>query len=324
MANTYRHVSYEERCQIDALKKEGLSLSQIARRLGRSKSTVSREVARNSGGRGYRPKQAEGKAAERRQAASAAPRKLTDSIWEVIVSKLRLQWSPEQIAGWLRVQGIVTVRYQWIYRRIRADREAGGHLYLHLRGKGRKRKVAKAPGEAGRGQIPGRVDISEWPAEVEDKSRVGDWEVDTIIGAGHEGVIVTAVDRMSKFTVLQAVANKTKALVGEALVSLLQPVSECVLTITADNGKEFAGHREFGEALGAEVSFARPYHSWERGLNEHANGLVRQYFGKGESLPGLDPARVRRVADLLNGRPRKALGFRTPAEVFAEAAGAAA
>ena len=136
--------------------------------------------------------------------------------------------------------------------------------------------------------------------------------------------MVTAVDRMSKFTVLQAVATKTKALVGEALVSLLQPVSEFVLTITADNGKEFAGHREFGEALGAEVYFARPYHFWERGLNEHANGLVRQYFGKGESLPGLDPARVRRVADLLNGRPRKALGFRTPAEVFAEATGAAA
>ena len=134
MANSYRHLSYEERCQIDALKKEGLS--QIARRLGRSKSTISREVARNSGGRGYRPKQAEGKAAERRQAASAAPRKLTDSIWEVIVSKLRLQWSPEQIAGWLRVQGIVTVSYQWIYRRVRADREAGGHLYLQDPGPG--------------------------------------------------------------------------------------------------------------------------------------------------------------------------------------------
>ena len=320
MASSFQHVSYEERCKIDALKKEGLTLSEIAKRLGRDKSTISRELARNSGGRGYRPSQAQGKAAERRQAASAAPRKLTDTIWELIVSKLRLQWSPEQIAGWLKARDVVTISCQWIYRRIRADRDAGGHLYLYLRQSGRKRKRKAAPGEAGRGQIPGRVDISERPAEVEEKSRVGDWEVDTIIGAGHQGVIVSAVDRKSKYTVLQAVANKTKDLVGAALVSLLEPFCELVLTITADNGKEFAGHREFGAALGAAVYFARPYHSWERGLNEHTNGLVRQYFGKGESLLGIDPAKVQRVADLLNGRPRKALGFRTPAEVFAEAA----
>ena len=159
---------------------------------------------------------------------------------------------------------------------------------------------------------------------VEDKSRVGDWEVDTIIGAGHQGVIVSAVDRMSKYTLLQGVERKTKVLVGDAPVSQFEPVKDFVLTVTADNGKEFAGHREVAAALDADIYFARPYHSWERGLNEHTNGLVRQYFPKGASLLGIDPARIQEVADRLNNRPRKALGFRTPAEVFAAAASPAA
>ena len=181
----------------------------------------------------------------------------------------------------------------------------------------------EAQEEEGRGLIPGRVDIAERPAEVEEKSRVGNWEVDTIIGAGHRGVIVSTVDRMSEYTLLQAVENTTKVLVRDHLVAQLGPVTDLVLTITADNGKEFAGHREIAEALGADVYFARPYHSWERGLSEHTNGLVRQYFPKVESLLGIDPAEVRKVADRLNNRSRKALGLRTPAEVFAEANGPA-
>ena len=177
---------------------------------------------------------------------------------------------------------------------------------------------------AGRGHIPGRVDISERPAVVEEKSRAGDWEVDTIIGAGHEGALVSVVDRMSNYTLLQAVTRKTASLVGGAVIAMLQPVKSLALTVTADHGKEFAGHRDIAKALEADVYFARPYHSWERGLNEHTNGLVRQYFGKSERLREVDPAKVRRVTDLLNGRPRKVLGYRTPAAVFAEAALAAA
>ena len=159
---------------------------------------------------------------------------------------------------------------------------------------------------------------------VGDKSRVGDWKVDTIIGAGHQGVIVSAVDRMSKYALLQGAERKTKVLVGDALVCQFEPVKDLVLTVTADNGKEFAGHREVAAALDADVYFARPYHSWERGLNEHTSGLMRQYFPKGASLLGIDPARIQEVADLLNNRPRKALGFRTPAEVFAAAGSPAA
>ena len=143
-----------------------------------------------------------------------------------------------------------------------------------------------------------------------------------MIGAGHKGVLVTAVDRRSKFTLIEAVERKTEDLVGGALVAMLEPLKDLVLTLTADNVTEFAGHREVAAALEADVYFARPYHSWERGLNEHANGLIRQYCGKSESLLGLDPGKPSAVADLLNDRPRKALGFRSPAEVLAAARGA--
>ena len=315
----YRHLSYEERVAIATLRKEGLSGAAIARRLGRSQSTVIRELRRGQGGCGYRPQQAQSKAEERRRAASSVPRKLTARLWDLIASKLRLQWSPERIAGWLALQRIARISFQWIYARIRADRKAGGHLYLHLRRQGRKPKRRPKAGAAGRGLIPGRVDISARPEVVNDKGRVGDWEVDTVIGAGHKGVLVTAVDRRSKFTLIEAVERKTEDLVGGALVAMLEPLKDLVLTLTADNGKEFAGHREVAAALEADVYFARPYHSWERGLNEHANGLIRQYFGKSESLLGLDPGQVSAVADLLNDRPRKALGFRSPAQVLAAA-----
>ena len=218
MAVGYRHLSYEERVAIATLSKEGLSLAAIARRLGRSASTVSHEVKRNRGGKGYRAGQAQGKAEGRRSAASSVPRKLGKALWARVADKLRLQWSPERIAGWLELEGIARISCGWIHARIRADRRAGGHLWAHLRRQGRKRKRRPLPGAAGRGLIPGRVDISERPAAAGTKSRVGDWEVDTVIGAGHKGVLVTAVDRMSKYVLFQAVPRKTAALVGEALV----------------------------------------------------------------------------------------------------------
>ena len=257
----YRQLSYEERVAIATLVKEGLSGAAIARRPGRSQSTVSRELRRNKGGRGYRPQQAQGKARERRRKASSVPRKLTAAPRELIVSKLRLHWSPERIAGWLALKRIARISFQWICACIRADRKAGGHLYLHLRRQGRKPKRRPQAGAAGRGRIPGRVDISERPAVVDGKSRAGDWEVDTVIGAGHQGVPVTSVERKSKFAVLHAVPRKAEGLVGGAPVAMLEPLADLVLTVAADNGKEFAGHREAAGALGADMRFARPYRS---------------------------------------------------------------
>ena len=318
MADGYHHLTYGSRCQIYALKKSGASTRGVARALEVSASTVSRELRRNRGRRGYRMKQAQRLSEERRRKASSRPRKLTAERWSWIEGKLRLQWSPEQIAGRLRLEGGLPVGKTWIYHQVWKDRAACGTLYRNLRRRGKKANRRGRSG-AGRGVIPGRVDIAERPAVVESKRRVGDWELDTIIGARHRGALVSMVDRCSKFTFLQRVAGKTSSAVGGAILACLRPVSALAHTLTADNGKAFAGHREVAAGLSAGFYFATPYHSWERGLNEHTNGLVRQYFPKATDFTGVGEARVRQVQDLLNGRPRRALGYRTPAEVFGEA-----
>ncbi len=315
MAKGYRHLSYEERCQIHALKKRGDSIRGIARQLGRSPSTISREVRRNSGGRGYRYKQADRLARARRQKALLHPRKMTAALWAMVREKLALHWSPEQIAGRLRHDGVLAVSSTWIYRFIWSNRVAGGSLYKLLR-RNSKRYNRRSQRGAGRDLIPNRVDISERDPIVERKTRIGDWEVDSIIGGKHQGALVSMVDRASKFTFLALVSSKAAIGVRRAIVACLKPVKDRVLTITADNGKEFAHHQQIARALSASFYFARPYHSWERGLNEHTNGLVRQYLPKATNFRTVEPAAVMRVQTILNDRPRKCLGYRTPAEVF--------
>ena len=319
MANGFHHLTRDERCQIYALRKRGVSVRGIARDLGCSPSTISREIRRNSGRRGYRFKQADQLACKRRHLASCLPRKMTAALWHGIEERLaQQQWSPEQIAGRLRLDGIVSVSPSWIYRHVWSDRSGGGTLYRNLRRRGKKANRRGRDG-AGRGVIPGRVGIEERPAVVEEKSRIGDWEADTIIGAGHQGALVSLVDRASKYTLLQQVPQKTAAAVSAAIVQCLLPFVMLVHTITADNGKEFAGHQSLAQFLGTLFFFARPYHSWERGLNEHTNGLVRQYFPKSTDLRTIGAQEVRRVQDRLNNRPRKSLGYRTPEEVFRRA-----
>ena len=315
MPGGYRHLTREERCQIYALRKSGLSDSAVALQLGRDRVTVWREVRRNSGERGYRHGQAQGKAEARRSAASSVPRKMTPERWAHVEGRLAEGWSPEQIAGRLRLEGVWTVGRQWIYEHVKADRKAKGSLFLPLRRRGRKPNW-KGGRHSGRGHIPGRVDIPERPEEVGKKERVGDWEADTIIGRGNVGALVSLVDRASKFVLLQRVGRRTADAVSAAMLELLLPSVTPVHTITADNGREFAGHRGVAEALGAAFLFATPQHSWERGLNEHTNGLVRQYLPKGTDLRGITDAQVRAVQDRLNSRPRRSLGYRTPVEVL--------
>ena len=322
MPSGYRHLTRHDRCQIQALRKSGLSQRAIAAEIGRSQSTVSRGTSRNSGQRGHRHGQADGLAVARRRAASSVPRRMTPAHWKAGGEYLDLRWSPSQTPNQLAVGGRAKVSATWIYRRIWADRAAGGDLYLCLRHRGKRRNRRGRDG-AGRGVIPGRVDISERPAIVEEKVRVGDWEVDTIVGARHSGAIVSMVDRASKFTFLHPVERKTAAEVSAAIIDCLGPVSDLALTITADNGREFAGYAEVSRALGADFYFARPYHSWERGLNEHTNGLVRDWFPKSTDFRKVDPADVQWVQDALNDRPRRVLGVRKPRDVFNEALAAA-
>ena len=306
----------DQRCQLYILKRNGKSTDNIASEFRVHRSAIYRELKRNTGLNGYDFREAQEMAFERKKSCTGNSLKMTYNLITIIDEKLRLQWSPEQISGWLkRENGNETISYESIYKHIWKDKEEGGNLYKELRHHGKKYNK-RGSGKAGRGCIPGRIDISERPGIVEEKSRLGDWEIDTIIGAEHKGAVVSMVERHSKLTLLAQVPRKTAEMVEEALTRKLGEISDCVLTLTADNGKEFACHLSVSSKLGATIYFARPYHSWERGLNEHTNGLVRQYLPKCQRLDTVSNEEVLKIENLLNNRPRKVLKYLTPIEVF--------
>ena len=305
---TYHHLSQEERYQISALLKAGLTQAQISLNLGRHKSTISREVSRNSGLRGYRPRQA-CLLAENRALNSRNARQITDADWLCVESYLREQWSPEQIAS------EVSMSHETIYRHVYADKAIGGDLYKSLRCQ-RKRRKRYAGGRDRRGQILGRRPICERPRHIEERLQIGHWEGDTLIGKSHKHAIVSLVERKSGYAVLAKVENKTADLVSTAIIKRLMPISERVQTLTYDNGKEFANHASIDKALGSTTYFADPYSSWQRGSNENLNGLIRQYIPKSRPLVTVTDAELAKIEMLLNTRPRKRLGYKTPIEIF--------
>ena len=316
MPQGYHHLDRDQRCQLYTLKKRGDSLTAIAQVLGVHRSTISREVERNTGERGYRYQQADEKAQERRDTACQEKKKMVPSMIALIEEKLKLQWSPVQISGRLKEGSSESaVSHEAIYQHVWQDKQEGGSLYKELRHHGKKYNK-RSKGTAGRGCIPNRVDIRERPPIVEEKTRLGDWELDTIIGTRQSGAIVSMVERSSKLIKLAKIAHKTAEETAAALIGSLIPVREFIHTLTADNGKEFANHQEVALALDAGFYFATPYHSWERGLNEHSNGLVRQYFPKNKRFDEISSEDLQEVETLLNNRPRKILNFSTPLEVF--------
>ncbi len=315
MPEGYRHLTFDGRCRIYALGKSGLSNGAVARRLGRAPSTVSRELRRNAGGRGYRHRQARRKATGRRSDASSVPRKLTEERRERVVAKLAEGWSPERIPGRLRLEDPEMVGRRRIYDLVRADRRDGGTLWTHPPRRGKK-PDRQGGRHAGRGHIPGRRDIPERPETVGEKARTADWEADTVIGGGNGGAVVSPVDRASEFTPVRRVGGKKAKKVRRAMVRMLRSTGIPVHTVTADNGREFAEHAKVAKALGADFFLPTPHHSWERGLNGHTNGLPRQYLPKGTDPRQVTDARVREVQDILNARPRKAPGYLTPAEAI--------
>jgi transposase, IS30 family len=322
MPKGYQQLTYSLRCQIYALKKSGFSNRKVAQQLGVDPRTIDRELARNSGKRGYRYKQAEQKCQQRRQHRKRKPVKLTPDLLAVITEKLtRYQWSPEQIAGWLKhTHGRQVISHERIYQVIWADKRSGGKLYTHLRRRARK-YLKRIHGKTTRGQIKHRVGIEHRPPVVAERSRIGDWEADTIVGKAHKGAIVSLVERKTRYTKLVKVERATAKAVTTAITLALQAFKgKKVFTVTFDNGKEFAGHTQIAQALKAETYFAQPYHSWERGTNENTNGLVRQYFPKQTAFAKVTEAEVARVEFLLNHRPRKCLGYMTPAESIQQVA----
>jgi transposase, IS30 family len=316
----YGQLTEEDRIEIYGMNQAGKKQNMIAGKLGVHPSTISRELARNTGLRGYRPKQAQQKTLHRRFNARKAV-KMTPETIAYIESKLAKQHSPEQIAERMKLDPQwhgPAVSHERIYQHIWQDKARGGMLYKHLRIGGTKQRRKRRNSRDMRGTIKKRVGIQERPNIVERKIRIGDWEGDTVVGKNHQGALVTLVDRKSKLTLIGKVDRYTAEAVEKTIISLMELLPRRNYTLTVDNGKEFASHESVSETLRIKVFFADPYSAWQRGLNENTNGLIRQYVPKGSEVRTLTDQQIQHIMDRLNNRPRKSLGFLTPNEVFYE------
>jgi IS30 family transposase len=308
---TYHQLTQEQRYQIYVLKKTGHSGAEIADVIGIHKSTVSRELRRNRGGRGYRPQQAHQLALKRRP--KPCPR-IHVKTWVVVEDLLRREWSPEQISGRLWKEQKICISHEWIYQHVLTDKRAGGDLYKHLRCQKQRRKRYGTYNR--RGKLLNCRSIEERPAVVNHRKRLGDWEVDTMFGKDHKQALVTLTERKSRFTLLGKVTQRSAQMVQDQICRLLLPVKDKVRTLTSDHGKEFAYHEQIAQRFQLKYYFAHPYAAWERGSNENTNGLLRQYFPKKHDLQQVSHKEMDCVMSRLNFRPRKSLRFKTPFEVF--------
>ena len=313
--NNASHLTLEERYQIQVMRRYMTGHNQIAKALGRSRSTIDREVARNMGANGrYDANRADAFARARlRSRARANARRIDPLVWER-VHKYLAHHSPDLIAGRLRLEGsALRVSHESIYAHIYADKRSGGQLWKLLPCQKQRRRRYGA-GRARRHLIPNRVPIDMRPAIVERKTRFGDWEGDTLADSSHSNAVVTLVERRSMLIVLAAVERRTTEMVCSAIINALKRVNLPVHTLTLDNGSEFCAHGRITEALGTRCYFAQPYAAWQRGLNENHNGLVRRYIPKKASLADYSQAQLDVIAGYLNNRPRKKLGYLTPLE----------
>jgi len=307
----YTQLTQDQRYQIYAMNKVGMTQKETAVEVGVHRSTISRELRRNTGLRGYRPQQAHIRALSRRD--KAVPR-IVSSHWQEIERLLRDYWSPEQIAWRLYEEQGYRVSHEWIYQYVYRDKRQGGNLYRYLRCQKQRKK--RYGSHERRGQIPNQVMIDARPAIVEGRTRLGDWEGDTIVGKAHRGVLISLVERQSRYTVLGHAKRKTKDLVADEVIKTMKDYQPHCKTITYDNGREFTDHPRMAKALDADIYFAHPYSSWERGTNENTNGLIRQFFPKTQSLLKVSKESLQSTMDRLNHRPRKTLNYRTPHEAF--------
>jgi transposase, IS30 family len=291
-------------------------VTQIAKKLSVNKSTISRELARNSHAKkGYRADFAQESYVARRKGSYVGRRKIKELLRENVKEKLLEKWSPRQISGYFKKNNIAKISHETIYKYVWKDKKKGGMLYQSLRHGGKKYQK-RGSKNAGRGCIPNRVGIEERPKIADEKSRIGDFEMDLIIGTEHSGAIVSMVDRKSKFTRLALVKSKHASIVTKAIVETMLQYRGNLHTMTFDNGKEFSKHEKISKKLGLNCYFANPYHSWERGLNEHTNGEIRQYYPKNYKFDTITQEELQAVEDALNDRPREVLDFDTPRNVF--------
>jgi transposase, IS30 family len=309
------HLTLEERERLAHFKSVGLSRGEIARRLKRHPSTISRELSRNGQRHDYWPIAAQRKAQDRRRTRSFTRKMDRSEVNQFVREGLAKYWSPEQIAGRARRQfprqPKRRISHQTIYTWIDQD-ESRVHWEDFLRHRGKKRTQPEK-----RGQIVERVDVAGRPKIVAQRRRFGDWEGDTVVGRRRQGGVVTLVERKSRYTLVCKVRNLKSRTVRYAIKRKIQAVPQSWRkTMTFDNGKEFAEHSRLGKQLALAIYFAKPYAAWQRGTNENTNGLLRQLYPKGTDFLKVRPSALQETQNNLNNRPRKCLGYRTPAEVL--------
>lgn len=315
----YVQLTYEERVMLSTLRQQGLSVRVIAERLGRHFSTIYREIQRNSCAHAdgaYRPSKAERRTKARRS-RSRRNRHYSDADFLLIRRLLRQRWSPEQIAGHIRRFNLLDrhISHETIYQYVWRDKADGGTLWSYLRQSIKQRRKRYRAYDS-RGRLANKRHISERPASVETRRYRGHWEIDTVMGAGSTDCIVTILERKSGFIQIGKLTDRSTASLNKKVIRLIgrDPVS--FKTITADNGTEFHQYKKVEQKTGVKFYFANPHHSWERGSNENANGLIRQYLPKGQSMFGLTQIQCDRIAGKLNSRPRKRHGYKTPEEIY--------
>lgn len=302
-----KHISSDERYQIQAFLGSGICIEAIASKLGRHKSSIHREIDRNAGGNGYLAHTAQQRA-DARAKRSRNAKVIAERTWAAVAHHLIDTDSPEQISHQLGIS------FQSIYNYVRHDRRGDGCLWLFLRS---QKPYRKRCGVAGRpGKIPNRRPLSERAAHIEQRAQVGHVEADTIVGPHHASSILTVVDRRSGYLWAALLTERTAPRAHRAMLDVLTPVASCIKTVTTDNGGEFALHERLDAALGCTSYFCDPYCSWQRGTNENTNGLIRQFLPKGRDLSKVTQDELTMMVNTLNHRPRKRLGFKTPHQVF--------
>ncbi len=316
---SYIQLTAGDRYTIAALKKQGLTPTNIATATGRHRSTIYRELKRNTCwhiDRSYRPSKAQRRTKARRR-RSRRNQHFTENDYAVVRQKLRQEWSPEQISGDLKRKEKRCFSHETIYRYIWRDKKNGGTLWKHLRC-AQKRRRKRYNAYDSRGRLSDKRNIAERPAIVETRKTQGHWEIDTVMGKGSKHCIVTLVERKTGYTIIGQLNDRTTKSLNARTIKLMKRLPAQFKTITADNGTEFHQYKVIEQATNCPFYFANPHHSWERGTNENTNGLIRQYLRKGTSMAGLTQQQCDRIAAKLNTRPRKRLGYKTPDECFYE------
>ncbi len=311
----YRQLTSGERYTISTLKRQGFTVSEIAYEIGRHRSTIYREIKRNSCNDGrYRVFKASSRTRGRRS-RSRRNQQFSNDDFKIVNKYLRMKWSPDQISKTLCDEGVLNISHETIYKHIWLDLYNGGNLYTHLR-QSQKQRRKRYNAYDSRGLLAGKRHIDQRPQVATSRKRIGDWEIDLVMGRSDKDCILTLVDRKSGFTKIYKLKNKTKKETNKKLLKLMSALDTKVKTITADNGTEFHGYKEIEEKTGVKFYFCTPYHSWERGTNENTNGLIRQYLPKGESMASLTQRKCNKIAHELNTRPRKRHGYKTPLFVY--------